>query len=435
MIPRESFRHSLAPNTRGKLISLATETERTLFFDFLPLSLGEIRGFKTKFQLYTVPGQVIYNTTRQLVLRGVDGIVFVADSQYDKMEENVKSFQNLEDNLKGLNLNLSDIPYVLQYNKRDMPNVAPIEFMEYLLNNRAEQAQIAESLAFAYSQQKNFAKTTEYAQRAKQLGGGSPQLNQLLDYVRAQSGDYSTIARDAAAAVAAAEKDGKKPTEDDLLRLADAYKRMDNKPGYASALEKLVTFYPKKDYWSAHLVNVQRKPGFSDRLGLDLMRLRLRHGILSTADEYMEMAQLALQAGLPAEAKDIMAKGYAAGVLGTGDQAERHKRLSDLVAKTEADVNGNLDKLVAEATTQRDGNDLVKAGMVYASRGDGPKAAELIEKGIAKGNLKRPDDAKLRLGLAQLMTPALKAKGTQTLRAIDAKDGTADVARLWLIGG
>ena len=301
--------------------------------------------------------------------------------------------------------------------------------------SNAEQAQIAESLAFAYSQQKNFAKTTEYAQRAKQLGGGSPQLNQLLDYVRAQSGDYSTIARDAAAAVAAAEKDGKKPTEDDLLRLADAYKRMDNKPGYASALEKLVTFYPKKDYWSAHLVNVQRKPGFSDRLGLDLMRLRLRHGILSTADEYMEMAQLALQAGLPAEAKDIMAKGYAAGVLGTGDQAERHKRLSDLVAKTEADVNGNLDKLVAEATTQRDGNDLVKAGMVYASRGDGPKAAELIEKGIAKGNLKRPDDAKLRLGLAQLMTPALKAKGAQTLRAIDAKDGTADVARLWLIGG
>jgi hypothetical protein len=301
--------------------------------------------------------------------------------------------------------------------------------------SNAEQAQIAESLAFAYSQQKNFAKTTEYALRAKQLGGGSPQLNQLLDYVRAQSGDYSTIARDAAAAVAAAEKDGKKPAEDDLLRLADAYKRMENKPGYASALEKLVMFYPKKDYWSAHLVNVQRRQGFSDRLGLDLMRLRLRHGIIATADEYMEMAQLALQAGLPAEAKDIMAKGYAAGVLGSGDQAERHKRLSDLVAKTEADVNGNLDKLVADASTLRDGNDLVKAGMIYASRGDGAKAAELIEKGIAKGNLKRPDDAKLRLGLAQLMTPALKAKGAQTLRAIDAKDGTADVARLWLIGG
>ncbi len=298
-----------------------------------------------------------------------------------------------------------------------------------------EQAQIAESLAFAYSQQKNFAKTTEWAQRAKQLGGGSAQLNQLLDYVRAQSGDYSAIARDAAAAVAAAEKDGKKPAEDDLLRLADAYKRMENKPGYATALEKLVVFYPKKDYWSAHLVNVQRKPGFSDRLGLDLMRLKLRHGLITTADDYMEMSQLALQAGLPTEAKDIMAKGYAAGTLGTGEQAARHKRLSDLIAKTETEVNGNLDKLASDAATQRDGNDLVKAGTVFASRGEGAKAADLIEKGIAKGNLKRSDDAKLRLGLAQLMTPALKAKGTQTLRAIDAKDGTADVARLWLIGG
>src|SRR5258705_11901754 len=124
---------------KGKLVSLATSSDRTLFFDFLPIEAVAIKGFKTKFQLYTVPGQVIYNTTRQLVLRGVDGIVFVADSQYEKMEENVKSFQNLEENLKTLNLNLMDIPYVLQYNKRDMPNVAPQEFMEYLLNNREEQ--------------------------------------------------------------------------------------------------------------------------------------------------------------------------------------------------------------------------------------------------------------------------------------------------------
>ena len=121
---------------KGKLVSLATSSDRTLFFDFLPIEAMSIKGFKTKFQLYTVPGQVIYNTTRQLVLRGVDGIVFVADSQYDKMAENVESFSNLEENLKALKLNLSDIPYVLQYNKRDLPNVAPVEYMEFLLNNR-----------------------------------------------------------------------------------------------------------------------------------------------------------------------------------------------------------------------------------------------------------------------------------------------------------
>lgn len=121
---------------KSKLVSLATSSDRTLFFDFLPIEAMSIKGYKTKFQLYTVPGQVIYNTTRQLVLRGVDGIVFVADSQYEKMEENVESFQNLIDNLKTLRLNLDDIPYVLQYNKRDLPNIAPVEYMDYIMNNR-----------------------------------------------------------------------------------------------------------------------------------------------------------------------------------------------------------------------------------------------------------------------------------------------------------
>ena len=124
---------------KGKLVSLATSSDRTLFFDFLPIESMAIKGFKTKFQLYTVPGQVIYNTTRQLVLRGVDGIVFVADSQYDKMEDNVKAFQNLEENLQTLELDLNEIPYVLQFNKRDLPNAAPTEYMEFLLNNREVQ--------------------------------------------------------------------------------------------------------------------------------------------------------------------------------------------------------------------------------------------------------------------------------------------------------
>ncbi len=132
---------------KGKLVSLATSSDRTLFFDFLPIEAMSIKGFKTKFQLYTVPGQVIYNTTRQLVLRGVDGIVFVADSQYDKMAENVESFANLEDNLKTLKLNLADIPYILQYNKRDLPNVAPVDYMEFLLNNREVQVPSFESCA------------------------------------------------------------------------------------------------------------------------------------------------------------------------------------------------------------------------------------------------------------------------------------------------
>src|SRR5947199_957646 len=132
---------------KGKLVSLATSSDRTLFFDFLPIEAVAIKGFKTKFQLYTVPGQVIYNTTRQLVLHGVDGIVFVADSQYEKMEENVQSFANLEENLKSLNLNLADIPYVLQFNKRDLPNTAQMEYMNFLLNNRQVEVPAFEACA------------------------------------------------------------------------------------------------------------------------------------------------------------------------------------------------------------------------------------------------------------------------------------------------
>jgi signal recognition particle receptor subunit beta len=132
---------------KGKMTSLATSSDRTLFFDFFPLETVAIKGFKTKFALFTVPGQVIYNATRQIVLRGVDGIVFVADSQYEKMEENVETFKHLEENLKSLNLNLDDIPYVMQYNKRDIPDVAPVEYMDFVLNNREVQVPAFEASA------------------------------------------------------------------------------------------------------------------------------------------------------------------------------------------------------------------------------------------------------------------------------------------------
>jgi signal recognition particle receptor subunit beta len=124
-----------APEAKGKMISLATEQDRTLFFDFLPLSLGEIRGFKTRFHLYTVPGQVFYDASRKLILKGVDGVVFVADSQIERMEANQESLDNLQQNLAEQGYALEKIPYVIQYNKRDLPNIAsPEELREALLN-------------------------------------------------------------------------------------------------------------------------------------------------------------------------------------------------------------------------------------------------------------------------------------------------------------
>ncbi|HXX81498.1 MAG TPA: GTPase domain-containing protein [Thermodesulfovibrionales bacterium] len=122
------------PEQKGKLISLATETERTLFFDFLPLALGDIKGFRVRFHLYTVPGQVFYAASRKLILKGVDGVVFVADSQIERMEANIESLEDLRINLAEQGYELEKLPFTIQYNKRDLPNVAPIEEMNTLLN-------------------------------------------------------------------------------------------------------------------------------------------------------------------------------------------------------------------------------------------------------------------------------------------------------------
>jgi signal recognition particle receptor subunit beta len=130
----EYIYQKVSPNTRGKLISLATETERTLFFDFLPVDLGTIRGFKTRFHLYTVPGQVYYNASRKLILKGVDGCVFVADSQVERLDANIESMHNLYENLAEYGYDLRQIPFVIQYNKRDLPSVSPVEELERHLN-------------------------------------------------------------------------------------------------------------------------------------------------------------------------------------------------------------------------------------------------------------------------------------------------------------
>lgn len=127
------------PSNKGQLISLATETDRTLFFDFLPLDLGTVRGFRTRFHLYTVPGQVFYDASRKLILKGVDGVVFVADSQEARMDANLESLENLKINLRENGFDLMTIPYVLQHNKRDLPTAVPVETMHRMLNVKGEQ--------------------------------------------------------------------------------------------------------------------------------------------------------------------------------------------------------------------------------------------------------------------------------------------------------
>ena len=298
----------------------------------------------------------------------------------------------------------------------------------------AEQGQMAEQLASAHATAKNNTKASEWVQKAQAAGNHSATLKQLQAYLQGASGDFSAVAKEAGAAVSAAEQAGRKPDEADLLRLADAQQRTGNMAGQATTLEKLLFNYPKKDYWAIYLSRLQRKSGFSDRFSLDVMRLKLATGSLSKSDDFMEMAQLALQAGYPAEGKAIVDKGFAAGALGTGTEAERHKRLRDLANKAEAEAKLSIEPRAATAVSTKEGNDLVQIGYAYVTMGQADKGIPLIEQAIAKGGLKRPEDAKLRLGQAQLQSGAKhKAKAVQTLRSVQGADGSADLGKLWAL--
>jgi hypothetical protein len=297
----------------------------------------------------------------------------------------------------------------------------------------AQLGQVAEQLAGAYAQQRNNAKASEWLQKAISAGNTGPGVRQMQQYLQGASGDYGAIAKEAGAAVAAAEAAGRRPDEGDLLRLADAQQRTGNNNGYVVTLEKLLVNYPKKDYWSAFLSRLPRKPGFAPRFELDVLRLRLASGTLSKTEEYMEMAQLALQAGTPAEARRIADAGIKAGVLGTGPEAGRHQRLRELAVKQEGEAKTSLANQASEAETFKEGDGLVKVGFSYASMGEVDRGIELIQKGIAKGNLKRPEDARLRLGMAQMQQAKTRAAGVQTLRSVKGTEGAAEIARLWIL--
>ena len=298
-----------------------------------------------------------------------------------------------------------------------------------------EAGQVAEQLASAYAQQRNNGKAPEWLNRAIAAGNTGGSVRQLQAYLQGSSGDYNAIAKDAAAAVSGAEQNGRRPDEGDLLRLADAQQRTGNNAGYVVTLEKLLSYHPKKDYWNAYLSRLPRKAGFGDRFVLDLFRLRLASGTLSKTEDFMEMAQLSLQAGLPAEALRITDQGIKAGALGVGPEAARHQRLRDLAVRQEVEVKASLANQATEAQAFKEGDGLVKIGYAYVSLGDVDKGIALIQQGIAKGSLKRPEDAKLRLGMAQLQSPKSKAAAVQTLRSVKGSDGAAEIARLWTILG
>jgi hypothetical protein len=296
--------------------------------------------------------------------------------------------------------------------------------------SQADKIRMAESIAGGYYRAKDYAKSMQWSQRYFKEGGTSGAIRTLMIQSQYLSGDFAGAAKELVAEVQAAEKGGSPPAEDRLKLLLNAATQNKDNATYVFAVEKLVTYYPKKEYWVDLLSRMQRKPGFSDRLVLDTYRLSLATGSMSAASDYMEMAQLAIQAGLPDEARQVVDKGFAANVLGQGADADRHKRLRDLVTKRLAEFKAAQPEAEKQANLEKDGSALVNLGFNQVFAGQAPAGIATMQKGIAKGGMKRPEDAKLHLAIAQLMAGDA-AKAQAGLKTVGGADGTADLARLW----
>ena len=293
-----------------------------------------------------------------------------------------------------------------------------------------EQLGIMQALTGAYYRAKDYPKAEAWAQRYLKAGGTDPLIERLLTQSYYLSGDYADAAHALQAQTASEEKSGKTPAEDELQMLADSELRQNDSAACTATLEELVSWYPKKEYWAQVLARVQRKPGFSDRLSLDVYRLKLVTDNLSGAADFMELAQLALQAGYPAEAKKVLDQGYASGALGSGPEAERHKRLRDLASKQLADDQKALGAVDPQLLKAVDGGPLVNNGYNYVLYGQYDKGIAMIEQGIAKGQLRHPEDARLHLGMAYLLA-GRKDDALKALKSVQGADGTQDLARLW----
>lgn len=296
----------------------------------------------------------------------------------------------------------------------------------------AEQLRMLESLAATFYRAKDYAKTIAWGKRYLAEGGTNAQIRTLVIQSQYLAGDYAGAAKELVVEVQGDDKAGRVTPEDRLTLLLNAAQRARDPASQMLALERLVTHHPKKEYWADLLARLQRRPGFSDRLALDTYRLMLATGSMRNANDYMEMAQLAVQAGLSGEGRQVVDKGFAAGVLGAGTPAEadRHRRLKDLVARRADEEMRGLAARETQATSARGGDELVNLGFSQTFLGDAKKGLALMEKGIARGSLKRADDARLHLGIAYLLagdTPRAQA----VFKTVAGQDGTADLARLW----
>jgi hypothetical protein len=288
----------------------------------------------------------------------------------------------------------------------------------------AERASFSEGLIGIYMRAGDYSKANATIQ-AQLKGGDNPKLRGYLIQNYYRTGNL--------AAAEAELKRGGRLSEDDLGLLANIQLKKNDKAGYVDTIEKLAASYPKERYWIDLLNRVQGKPGFaSSRLAVDVYRLKLANNLIKKPGEYMEMAQLVLQAKAPGEAVKIIDKGYKAGVLGTGADAARHQRLKDLAEKNLAENNKNLAVNQAALVKAKDNDGLVALGYGLVQAGQADKGLKMMEAAIKAGNLKYAEEAKLRLGEAYAAA-GKKQQAISTLKGVRGKEGTADLARYWIM--
>jgi hypothetical protein len=296
----------------------------------------------------------------------------------------------------------------------------------------ADQLNTMDALARASFRARDYPKAASWASRYFKEGGTDPQVRLLLARSLYFNDEFASAAMEARAVIEADEKAGVTPAMDRLQLLASCYIKLNDSAGYVFALEKYLVYYPKKEYWADAIRRVETRAGFAERLTLDAFRLRQATDNLTSAADYTAMAQLALTAGYPAEAKRILEQGYTAGALGTGADADSQRRLRDLATRQAAEDEKLLAKNARDAGSAKDGAPLVAVGFAMVTAGQFDKGLALMEQGIRKGGIKRPDDANLHLAIAYLAA-GQKAKAIQAFKTVQGADGTGDLARLWLI--
>jgi len=296
----------------------------------------------------------------------------------------------------------------------------------------AEQLRVIQAIAGTYFKIKNYSKAASWSARYIKDGGTDPGVQDLLINSYYLNNDFGAAASELKTLVDSDEKAGRTTSEVHLQLLLTCYQKLGNSAGSSVVLEKLLNSYPKKEYWQLAISHLVHRAGFAERLELDLLRLQLALGDLKHESDFMTMGQLALEAGFPAEAKKVVDQGFAAGVLGKGAEAERHKRLQNKVNKDAAEDLKNLGQGDADAEKAKGGDALLNTGYNYVLNGKFEHGLSMMEKGLRKGALKHPEDAKLHLGIAYYLAGD-KAKAVQMLRSVQGTDGAADLAHLWAV--